>query len=53
MALRMLVELGGLPSNSTYDLEAEPGKPDIKTVEPGIHFISLQVVKLFKLAIMT
>ena len=32
MALRMLVELGGLPSNSTYDLEAESGKPDINTV---------------------
>ena len=43
----------GLPSNSTYVLEAEPGKHDIKRREPGILFISLQVDSLFKLAIMT
>ena len=30
-----------------------PGKLDIKRREPGILFISLQVVLLFKLAIMT
>ena len=32
---------------------AEPGKLDIKRREPGILFISLQVLSLFKLAIMT
>ena len=48
-ALRMLVELQGLPSDSTCFLIAEPGKLDIKSCEPGILFISL----LFKLEIMT
>ena len=48
-ALRMLVESQGLPSDSTSVLEAEPGILDIKRGEPGILFISLQVVSLFKL----
>ena len=43
----------GLPSNSTCVLKAEPGKLDIKRREPGILFISLPIVSLFKLAIMT
>ena len=34
-------------------LKAEPGKLDIKRREPGILFISLPLVSLFKLAIMT
>ena len=44
-ASRTLVEWRGLPSNSTWVLEAEPGKLDIKRREPGILFISLQVGK--------
>ena len=48
-ASRMLVELQGLPSNSTCFLIAEPCKLDIKRCEAGILFISL----LFKLEIMT
>ena len=43
----------GLPSDSTAVLKAEPGKLDIKRREPGILFISLPIVSLFKLAIMT
>ena len=39
--------------NSTCVLKAEPGKLDIKRREPGILFISLPVVSIFKLAIMT
>ena len=39
--------------NSTSVFKAEPGKFDIKTREPGIRFISLPNVSLFKLAIMT
>ena len=34
-------------------LKAEPGKLDIKRREPGILFIGLPIVSLFKLAIMT
>ena len=34
-------------------LKAERGKFDIKKREPGILFISLPIVSLFKLAIMT
>ena len=49
----MLVESRGLPSDSTCILKAEPGKLDIKRLEPGILFISLQADSLFKLAIMT
>ena len=41
-ALRTLVESRGLPSDSTCVLEAEPGKLDIKRLEPCILFISLQ-----------
>ena len=41
-ALRMLVALRGLPSDSTCILEAEPGKLDMKRREPGILFISFQ-----------
>ena len=49
----MLVESRGLPSDSTCILEANPGKLEIKRLEPGILFISLQADSLFKLAIMT
>ena len=43
----------GLPKDSTCILEAESGKLDIKRQVPGILFISLPIVSLFKLAIMT
>ena len=54
-ASRTLVEWRGLPSDSTSVLEAKPGKRDtcIKRREPGILFISLQAVSLFKLASIT
>ena len=39
--------------DSTRVLKDEPGKLDIKRHEPGILFISLPIVSLFKLAIMT
>ena len=52
-ASRMIVESRGLPCVSTYVLKAELGKLIIKTLEPGILFISFQVVSLFKLASMT
>ena len=52
-ASKMLVESQGLSSNSTSDLEADPGKLDIKRHEPGILVISLQVCSLFELEIMT
>ena len=53
-ALRTLVDIARLPSNSTSILKAEPGKLDIKRREPSsILFISLPIVSLFKLAIMT
>ena len=51
-ASRMLVESRGLPSDSTCVLEADPGELDIKSREPGILFISLQVGSLYKLTIM-
>ena len=51
MALRMLVTSRGLPNDSTSVLNAEPGKLDIKRREPGIVFISLPIVSLFKQAI--
>ena len=38
---------------STSVLKALPGKLDIKRREPGILFISLPIVSLFKQAIMT
>ena len=46
-----LVESQGQPSGSTCDLQAEPGKLDIKTREPGILFISLQVCKDYDIVI--
>ena len=49
----MLVEMLGLPSDSTGILEAEPGKLDIKRRKPGILFINLPICSHFKLAIMT
>ena len=42
----------GLQSDSTCFFKAEPGKVDIKRGEPGILFISLPIVSLFKLVIM-
>ena len=41
----------GLPRESTSVLKAEPGKLDIKRREPGILFINLPIVSLFKLVI--
>ena len=35
-ALRTLVDIEGLPSDSTCVLKAEPGKLDIKRGKPGI-----------------
>ena len=52
-ALRMIVELRGLPSDLTCLLEEEPGKLDIKRRESGILFISLPIGPLFKLGIIT
>ena len=52
-ALRTLVDIASLPSNSTCALKAEPGKLYIKRREPGILFISLPIVSLFKLVLMT
>ena len=52
-AWRTLVELRGLPTDSTCVLEAEPGKIEIKRRELGILCISSQVCSLFKLTIMT
>ena len=46
----MLVDIARL---ATCILEAESGKIDIKRHEPGILFISLPIVSLFKPAIMT
>ena len=51
--LRTLVDMGRLSSDSICVFKAQPGKLDIKRREPGILFISLPVVALFKLAIMT
>ena len=49
----MLVESGGLQSDSTCVLQAEPSNLDIKRGESGILFISIQVVSPFKLVSMT
>ena len=43
----------GLPSDLKCLLKAEPSKLDSKRREPGIPFINLPIVSLFKLAIMT
>ena len=43
----------GLLSDSICVLKAEPGKLDIKRRKPGILFISLLIVSLFKLTIIT
>ena len=48
----MLNRLASL-AMSTSILKALPGKLDIKRREPGILFISLPIVSLYKLAIMT
>ena len=40
-----------LLSDSTCILKAEPGKLDIKKREPGILFINIPIVSLFKQAI--
>ena len=47
-ALRTLVDIMRLAEQFNM-----PGKLDIKRCEPGILFISLPIVSLFKLAIMT
>ena len=51
--LKMLVDVRGLLSNSTCVYKAKSGRLDIILQEPGILFISLPIVSLFKLAIMT
>ena len=51
-ALRTLVDIVGKPRDSTCVLKAEPGKLHIRRREPGILFINLPIVSLFKLAIM-
>ena len=43
----------GKPLDSTCIFEAKPDKLDIKRLEPGILFNSLQVGSLFNLAIIT
>ena len=40
-ALVTLVEKRGLPSDSTYVLEAEPGKPDIIRRDDGVNMRSV------------
>ena len=52
-ALRMLVDIARLAERFNMHSQAEPGKLDIKRRKPGILFISLPIVSLFKLAIMT
>ena len=59
-ALRTLVDIARLAErfnkrsqSRACVLKALPGKLDIKRREPGILFISLPIVSLFKLAIMT
>ena len=52
-ALRMLVDIARLAERFNMRSQAEPGKLDIKRRKPGILFISLPIVSLFKLAIMT
>ena len=52
-ALRTLVDIARLAERFNKRFKAEPGKLDIKRREPGILFISLPIVSLFKLAIMT
>ena len=52
-ALRMLVDIMRLAERFNMHSQAEPGKLDTMRHEPGILFISLPLVSLFKLAIMT
>ena len=52
-ALRTLVDIARLAKRFNMRSQAEPGKLDIKRREPGILFISLSLVSLFKLAFMT
>ena len=52
-ALRMLVDIASLSSDSTCVLKAESGKLDIKRREPGIVFYPFQADLLLKLAIVT
>ena len=42
----MLVELRGLPSDSTCGLEAELGQLDIKRHKPGILFINCNLYQV-------
>ena len=50
--LRTLADIARLASDSTSVLKPEPGKLDTKRRAPGILFIRLPIVSLFKLAIM-
>ena len=52
-ALRTLVDIARLAERFSMRSQAEPGKLDIKRREPGIPFISLPIVPLFKPVIMT
>ena len=49
----MLVEMMRLAEGFNVRSQAEHGNLDIKRHKPGILFISLSIVSLFKLAIMT
>ena len=53
-ALRMLVDIARLAERFNKRFQSrEAGKLDFKRREPGILFISLPIVSLFKLATMT
>ena len=49
----MLVDIARLAERFNKRSQSRPGKLDIKRRKPGILFISLPIVSLFKLAIMT
>ena len=52
MALRMLVDIVSLAERFNMRSQSKPGNFDIKRHEPGILFISLPIVSVFKLALM-
>ena len=49
----MLVDIARLAERFNMHSQSQPGKLDIKRHEPGILFIGLLIVLLFKLASMT
>ena len=52
-ALRTHVDIARLAKRFNMRSQSRPDKLDIKRPKPGIVFISLPIVSLFKLAIMT